>query len=68
MPVTKLTTRNAHYALPRLHSKPTQRTPTTSVNMEPRVISRTGQTPIPTGKSDSFPTQLQMMITIQMEI
>ena len=65
---TKLTFRNSHYVLPRLHSKPTQRTPTTSVNMEPRVISRIGQTPTPMGKSDSYPTQRQMMIMIQMEI
>jgi len=65
---TKLTTRNAHYVPPRLHSKPTQRTPTTSVNMELRVISRIGQTPTRMGKSDSCPTQQPTMITIQMEI
>jgi hypothetical protein len=65
---TKLTIRNVHYVLPRLHSKPTQRTPITSVNMEPRVISRIGQMPTLMGKSDSYRTQLQMMITIQMGI
>jgi hypothetical protein len=65
---TKLTIRNVHYVLPRSHSKPTQRMPTTSVNMEPRVISRIGQTPTPMGKSDSYRTQLQMTTTIQMGI